>query len=62
MNTLCRLIINAVLVGDNTNKGVGITPPDNEAHVDHIKKKSDGGSGTPNNGRVRCRKCNIGDQ
>jgi hypothetical protein len=40
----------------------GVTPPDNEAHVDHIKKKREGGSGTPKNGRVRCRKCNIGDQ
>jgi hypothetical protein len=40
----------------------GVTPPGNEAHVDHIKKKRDGGSGTPKNGRGRCRDCNIKDQ
>jgi RHS repeat-associated protein len=37
----------------------GVTPPPNEAHVDHIDAKSNGGSGTPDNGQVLCRDCNI---
>jgi RHS repeat-associated protein len=37
----------------------GKTPPGNEAHVDHDNPKSNGGSGTPDNGKVLCRDCNI---
>ena len=37
----------------------GKTPPGNEAHVDHVDPKSNGGSGTPDNGEVRCRDCNL---
>lgn len=37
----------------------GVTPPKNETHVDHEKPKSKGGSGTPNNGAVRSRDCNL---
>nr|WP_278644103.1 RHS repeat-associated core domain-containing protein [Burkholderia lata] len=37
----------------------GVTPPDNEAHVDHKKPKAKNGSGTPENGQVLCRVCNL---
>lgn len=37
----------------------GVTPPGNETHVDHIKARSKGGAGTPPNGQVLCRECNI---
>jgi 5-methylcytosine-specific restriction endonuclease McrA len=37
----------------------GVTPSKKEAHVDHIKAKSKGGSGTPDNGDVKCRGCNL---
>ncbi len=36
----------------------GVTPPTNENAVDHVKPKSKGGSGTPDNGQLLCRKCN----
>ena len=36
-----------------------VTPPKTETQVDHIKRKSDGGSGTPDNGQVLCRGCNL---
>jgi RHS repeat-associated core domain len=37
----------------------GETPPSNEAHVDHVVPKSKGGSGTPDNGQILCRGCNL---
>jgi hypothetical protein len=36
----------------------GVAPPKNRTEIDHIDRKRDGGSGTPNNGRVLCSDCN----
>ena len=38
----------------------GVSPPGNEAHVDHIEPRSKGGAGSPPNGQVLCRTCNLG--
>jgi 5-methylcytosine-specific restriction endonuclease McrA len=37
----------------------GVTPPKNETQIDHVVPKSKGGPGTPDNGQVLCRDCNI---
>jgi len=37
----------------------GVTPSKTETQVDHVKRKSEGGSGTPDNGQVLCRGCNL---
>lgn len=37
----------------------GVTPPSTDRQVDHIDPKSNGGSGTAENGQVLCRTCNI---
>jgi hypothetical protein len=37
----------------------GVRPPGNEGHVDHMKARSKGGSGTPDNGQLLCRECNL---
>jgi RHS repeat-associated protein len=37
----------------------GVTPPSTDTQVDHIDPKSNGGSGTAENGQVLCRGCNI---
>jgi hypothetical protein len=37
----------------------GVTPPGNEGHVDHIIPKSQGGDGSPSNGQLLCRDCNL---
>lgn len=37
----------------------GVTPPSNEAQVDHVTPRSKGGQGVPENGQVLCRECNL---
>jgi RHS repeat-associated protein len=37
----------------------GVTPPKTETQIDHKIPKSKGGSGTPDNGQVLCRECNL---
>jgi 5-methylcytosine-specific restriction endonuclease McrA len=37
----------------------GVTPPKNEAQVDHVIPRAKGGDGEPDNGQVLCRECNI---
>lgn len=43
----------------STQSKKGKTPSKKEAQVDHKVPKSKGGSGTPDNGQVLCRGCNI---
>jgi 5-methylcytosine-specific restriction endonuclease McrA len=37
----------------------GVTPPTNETHVDHVIPRVEGGKGSPDNGQVLCRDCNL---
>lgn len=37
----------------------GVRPPGNETHVDHKIRRRDGGDGSPSNGQVLCRDCNL---
>jgi hypothetical protein len=37
----------------------GVTPSTSETNVDHVKRKRERGSGTPDNGQVLCRGCNL---
>ena len=37
----------------------GIRPPDHEGQVDHVTARAKGGSGTPDNGQILCRDCNL---
>jgi hypothetical protein len=37
----------------------GVTPPVTETHVDHVYPRAKGGPGSPENGQVLCRSCNL---
>lgn len=37
----------------------GVTPPGNEAHVDHVVPRSKGGNRSPDSGQILCRDCNL---
>jgi 5-methylcytosine-specific restriction endonuclease McrA len=55
--TTCTNCGQATVPGQQSRAGV--TPPKNETHVDHIIPKSQQGNGSPNNGQVLCRDCNL---
>lgn len=56
-NTICEGCKTSTTPATQSKKGV--TPSKTETQVDHVVPKSKGGSGTPNNGQVLCRDCNI---
>ena len=55
--TTCKNCGTATVPAEQSQKGV--TPRGDETHVDHIHPKSKGGNGSPDNGQVLCRDCNL---
>jgi RHS repeat-associated protein len=55
--TTCQNCGQSTVPGQQSQSGV--TPPGNETHVDHIIPKSQNGDGSPSNGQVLCRTCNL---
>jgi len=55
--TVCQHCGVETTPGQKSQKG--ITPNKNETNVDHKIAKSKGGEGSPENGQVLCRNCNI---
>jgi RHS repeat-associated protein len=56
-NTVCVNCGKQTIPAAKSQKGV--TPAPNETHIDHVKRREDGGSGTPVNGDVLCERCNV---
>jgi RHS repeat-associated protein len=54
--TVCENCKTETIPGTKDTKGK--TPPGNRTEVDHVKRKVEGGSGTPNNGQILCKDCN----
>ncbi|NMO20008.1 hypothetical protein HPC49_21985 [Pyxidicoccus fallax] len=47
-----------VVPGQKSERGV--SPPLNQPEREHLIPKSQGGGGSPSNGQVLCRGCNLG--